>query len=309
MIDLSKHPSIQWRKAYIPKKSGGKRELIIPGDELKAVQEDILDELYHTEDIEVSYFASGFVPYRNTIHGAKLHDKLSPYIINFDLRNFFPSFDVRKTEEKLLNSSLGAAKTEYIMRYCTYTENGNVQFPQGSPASPYLTNIGMLEFDLKAQSMAIANKFTYSRYADDMTFSMFADSQDSKGFCYNFIYKVRTLVNNYGLELNNKKTRICAINSPKAARRVTGVVIRKDGKGYNAPRELRHEARCLCHILWKKLQEGENHQDLWPMYRKMKGIIAYSDYLRSWSEQDVATADPCIDENKYAFIEGVFNAK
>lgn len=65
MIDLSKHPSIQWRKAYIPKKSGGKRELIIPGDDLKAVQEDILDELYHTEDIEVSYFASGFVPYRN----------------------------------------------------------------------------------------------------------------------------------------------------------------------------------------------------------------------------------------------------
>ena len=143
MIDLSVHPKVEWRKAKIPKKSGGFRELIIPGDELKAVQKNILEELYVTENLDVTSFASGFIPYRNTIYGAMKHAKDADYIIELDVHDFFPTFDVEKVRPYLMESGLGAAKVDYIMKYCVYEARGNRQFPQGAPTSPYLTNIGI----------------------------------------------------------------------------------------------------------------------------------------------------------------------
>ena len=45
LYDLKKVPRT-WRIAHIPKKSGGKRKLTIPNDELKELQGDILQYLY-----------------------------------------------------------------------------------------------------------------------------------------------------------------------------------------------------------------------------------------------------------------------
>lgn len=310
MIDLSVHPKVEWRKARIPKKSGGFRELIIPGDELKAVQKSILEELYVTEGLGVTSFASGFVPYRNTIYGAMKHAKDADYIIEMDVHNFFPSFNVDKVRPYLNNSGLGMAKVDYIMKYCVYEENGKKQFPQGAPTSPYLTNIGMKETDLKLDALAANTGLTYSRYADDLTFATTDHiiSRTADSF-YPFIKKVECLLDyEQDLQLSRKKTRVIFKNSPRVPRRITGVVVRKDGLGYNAPKKVRHKARCLCHILWKKLQDKEDIKDLWPMYREMKGLICYCDYLRSYSDGDAATADPVINPLKFNFIEEHFNA-
>ena len=310
MIDLSVHPKVEWRKAKIPKKSGGFRELIIPGDELKAVQKNILEELYVTENLDVTSFAAGFIPYRNTIYGAMKHAKDADYIIELDVHDFFPTFDVEKVRPYLMESGLGVAKVDYIMKYCVYEERGNRQFPQGAPTSPYLTNIGMKLTDLKLNSLAASEGLTYSRYADDLTFATTEHTEGRRSNTFfPFIKKVEHLLaHEQRLYLSPKKTRVIFKNSPRVPRRITGVVLRKDGLGYNAPKRVRHKARCLCHILWKKLQDKEDIKDLWPMYREMKGLICYCDYLRSFSDGDASTADPVINPLKFNFIEERFNA-
>ena len=92
MINLSFNPEISWRAAAIPKKDGRLRYLLIPGDELKQAQRDILDELYRNKNLKVHPCATGFVPFRNTITGVLKHDRDTPLIVQLDIHNFFSDF-------------------------------------------------------------------------------------------------------------------------------------------------------------------------------------------------------------------------
>ena len=50
--------------------------------------------------------------------------------------------------------------------------------PQGSPASPALTNAACLRLDRRLSQFAEKNNWRYTRYADDLTFSI--SKSDSK---------------------------------------------------------------------------------------------------------------------------------
>ena len=56
-----------------------------------------------------------------------------------------------------------------------YLATGPRTLPQGSPASPALTNALCLRLDRRLSQYAINNKWRYTRYADDLTFSRLDD--------------------------------------------------------------------------------------------------------------------------------------
>lgn len=321
MFDLRVNPPSTWRVASIPKKDGTLRHLLIPNDELKAVQRNILRELEKNKAIKISSHAVGFIKYKNTTTGAMMHKKDSDVIIQIDIKDFFPSFPIGLVENNLRYARLSELDIDYIMKHSVFHGKKRKQLPQGAPTSPFLTNIGMYHIDIKLAGIAKRLGYTYSRYADDMCFASIPVEQlvnDPYGYYKReterrienrkAIIKLTSMVlDKYAkLKISWKKLQVSFKNSPRVPRRVTGVTIRKDGMGYNAPKKLRKEARGLTHILWKRLQEGESPKVLKQEYRKLIGLISYCDYIRSKSEEGYNGADPIIPVEKYNYIRKAF---
>lgn len=176
LYDLKTVPRT-WRTAQIPKKSGGMRTLTIPNDDLKVVQSDILQYLYTLvgqRKLKVSAVAHGFVPYHDTMTAVMQHDRESEIFLCCDMEKAFDNLLPMFPLAKLLDAGVPAEYANEIIDVCTY--NGSL--PQGGPASPYLLNIAMYDADCMIASYAKKHGFHYTRYADDLIFSIRgADSQ------------------------------------------------------------------------------------------------------------------------------------
>lgn len=302
-------PPLDWRTAVIPKKSGGIRKLRIPNDELKRVQRDILNYLYTVKELRPSGFAHGFVPFRNTCTGAMRHDRKAEVILCMDVQDFFDNFPVEPVRQALLNAHIGRVLTDKIITACTCDGS----FPQGGPCSPYLTNIGMKEVDLLISAYAANNGFNYSRYADDIALSRDPHTTvpEKRNYKHIFFGVEKILKERLGLHLKHKKDHTIWLHSKKAPRRITGVVIRKDGTGYNAPMKMRKLCRAMLHRLYQRISDrnGVVLDSDWVDWRKVLGYVQYFDRIRAYSEPESATADPKIPENQFNYLAARFGMK
>lgn len=162
----------------IPKKNGGYRYISAPSRELRTVQQwikvNILDKIKHGGHL-TSYQAG-----KSILDNAKQHVG-HELIVKFDLKNFFESI----TQDRVYgifkflgyNSSLSIE----LARACCidvpqrigrkYTRNSYACLPQGSAASPGLSNIAAAMLDLRLIRYANKRNLNYTRYADDITFS------------------------------------------------------------------------------------------------------------------------------------------
>ena len=83
-----KRNSSHYKTFYIPKKSGGQREISAPTHILKSLQtymNRILQAFY-----EAPEYVTGFVPSKSIVDNAERHIGMR-YIFNSDLKDFFPS--------------------------------------------------------------------------------------------------------------------------------------------------------------------------------------------------------------------------
>ena len=179
LYDLKNTPRT-WRIAYIPKKSGGRRKLTIPNDDLKDLQSDILQYLYELvrqKRLQVSAVAHGFVPYHSCLTSVLKHDRTSDIFIGADMEKAFDTLQPAYPLAKLLDAGVRPEYAKEIIDACTY-ENS---LPQGGPASPFLLNIAMFDADCQIAAYAKKHGFQYTRYADDLVFSIRdADSEALK---------------------------------------------------------------------------------------------------------------------------------
>ncbi|OYW89123.1 MAG: hypothetical protein B7Z23_12180 [Pseudomonadales bacterium 32-61-5] len=117
--------------------------------------------------------------------------------------------------------------------------------PQGAPTSPMLANLVMRDFDAKATEIARSYGMTYTRYADDLSFS--TRGAFSKAECSRLVSKIYRLMGRVGLSPNVTKTRI----SPPGARKIVlGLLV--DGPAPRLSREFRALMRLHLHYLQKK---------------------------------------------------------
>jgi len=174
-------------KFYIPKKSGGLREINAPQPplmtalrNLKTILETQMFALYHTS-------AFAYVHGRSTIDSVKRHQRNeSHWFLKTDFSDFFGS----TTPEFLMNMlsmifpfseivalQRGRNALEKALDLCFL--NGGL--PQGTPISPMLTNLMMIPVDHRISNCLRdykGNRYVYTRYADDCLFS------SRKGFDY-----------------------------------------------------------------------------------------------------------------------------
>lgn len=195
----------------ISKKSGGFREIEAPLDKLKTIQRWIKDNIL--DSFKVSEFAKGFVKNRSIYDNALPHVN-KELVINLDLKDFFPTITYSDVFKIFKYIGYTTEVSHLLTQLCT---NGKNKLPQGSPASPALSNLVCLKLDKRLSKLAEKNNFTYTRYADDITFSGAKVIKYSLPMIYKIIVEENFIV-------NEKKTRL---HYNFQRQEVTGLIVNK----------------------------------------------------------------------------------
>jgi RNA-directed DNA polymerase len=223
-----------YRRFSIPKKSDGVRAINAPNDLLKLIQRYIHIALNLFFDPHPS--AHGFIEGKSIVSNAKSHVS-KKYVLNIDLRDFFPSINIETIKKFLLEEPFYL--TDYmatvISELCTYKK----VLPQGAPTSPIITNIVGFPLDIQLQKFSDEKGLTYSRYVDDITFS-------SDEYVYDpfLINEINDLINQQGFSLNWKKFRL---QKYYHRQEVTGVIVNEK---LNNNRQFIRKVRAMLHN-WK----------------------------------------------------------
>jgi RNA-directed DNA polymerase len=201
-----------YRTAFIKKRSGGERKLSIPEPATKKLQRTILRRLL--KKLRVHPSCIGFESGKSIVHNALPHVGRA-VVLKFDIVDFFPRTTAARLDRYFRMIGWNAEAAAILTKICTH-ENG---LPQGAPTSPRLSNLVNFGLDHAFQKIAERRKGTYTRYADDITFSFPKDyPKKMRGVCQ----LVKQLVNKHGYELQKKKSHTLRRHQRQV---VTGLVV------------------------------------------------------------------------------------
>ncbi|WP_168189954.1 retron St85 family RNA-directed DNA polymerase [Brevundimonas sp. SGAir0440] len=276
----------RYKVYYIDKRSGGKREIAHPARELKLLQRAFLDAVL--EDLPVHVSATAYIKGKSLKDNALPHVGAGP-ILKMDFRDFFPSIRAKDwiayAREHRVFSNDHDAELSALLLFRRPKGESVLRLSVGAPTSPALSNILMYNFD-QAVWASVGERFvTYTRYADDMTFSA-----ARTGFLQGVQTRVSAIIREMSypkLELNHQKTRFV---TEKYHRDVTGLTLSLDNRvtiGQLRKRNIRaglHQAK-LGQLSREELQTLSGHiafaADIEPEYiGKMKE--RYGEDLLDW---------------------------
>ena len=127
--------------------------------------------------------------------------------------------------------------------------------PQGAATSPKLSNLVLFNFDLKVQQLAKDSGLTYTRYADDLTFSAFKDF--SRERASTFIGLVYNEMRAIGLRPHPTKTRVVP---PRARKVVLGLCVNDTCP--RLTREFKSELKTNIHYICRySLKRQADHKE------------------------------------------------
>jgi hypothetical protein len=131
--------------------------------------------------------------------------------------------------------------------------------PQGAPTSPALTNALCLRLDQRLAGLAKRLGWRYTRYADDLTFSLPAGHAGPPQLGA-LIGLVRRIVEDEGFHIHPDKTRVARSGGRQT---VTGLVVNGE-RGPRVARKRRRQLRAAIHNLkhGKPLRDGETPASL-----------------------------------------------
>ena len=197
-----------YRNFKIPKRLGGSREISTPSPVLLAAQRWVLSEILSKTETHDSCY--GFVTGRSIVENARQH--LNKHtLLKIDLKDFFPSISQKNVMKIFLGYGYPISVAYFLTRICCL----NRKLPQGAATSPALSNLASARLDLGMNEYAKAKNLTYTRYADDLSFS--GDEIGSTE-----ISQIKYIVSQQGFTTNDQKTRLL---SGKKQKIVTGVSI------------------------------------------------------------------------------------
>ena len=163
-----KRPENLYKTFCVPKKKGGNRIISAPNIKLKKIQSKLAYVLQLIYEPKVCAF--GFVKKRNIVDNAKRHTKKQE-ILNIDLKDFFTQFHFGRVRGMLMAKPYNLGKEAATTIAQIACHNGIL--PQGAPTSPILTNMLCVPLDNSLMLFAKKHGLTYTRYADDLTFSSY----------------------------------------------------------------------------------------------------------------------------------------
>lgn len=261
----------------VPKRSGGKRELAAPHEDLARCQSWILENIL--SKVPLHEAAHGFAPKHSTLTNAKPHVGRQ-VVVNCDLKDFFPSIGFARVRGLFHSLGYSPAAATILALLCTEAPRRRVQFegvtyhvatgsralPQGACTSPAISNLVARHLDGRLSKIAQKLGWNYTRYADDLTFSASGEAAQKTGY---LLARIRHIAEDEGFSVNEEKTRV---QRPNVAQSVTGIVVNARP---GVPRKLVRRIRAILHRAKKEglaaqNREGREHFNAW-----LAGNIAY----------------------------------
>jgi retron-type reverse transcriptase len=230
----------------IDKATGGKRRITAPKAALKRAQRAIHQQIL--SKLAVHRAAHGFVSGRSIVTNAEPHQRAA-VVVKMDLIDFFPTVHYRRVLGVFQTLGYSYEVAQVLAGLCTHRPilpDGRFVWPgvlpQGAPTSPAITNLICARLDRRLSKLAEKSGATYTRYADDLTFSFAREPQMKLG---KLCWWVDQICQQEGFVENAKKRRVLRRGSQQ---RITGIVV---NDGLRIPREERRRFRAILHNVRK----------------------------------------------------------
>lgn len=214
------------------------RQITTPTKSLKMLQKKLAQALqecyFEIENVrgnktnKIFFNAHGFLSNRSIITNAYNH-KNKRYVLNIDLKDFFPSINFGRVYGFFLKNkyfTLSKELSSFIAQIVCFKN----KLPQGAPTSPIISNLITMNLDSSLNFLANKYKLTYTRYADDITFSTnlrefpkdIAYVDENQDWILGEVL-INLIKRNY-FEINNTKTRM---QYKTSRQEVTGLIVNK----------------------------------------------------------------------------------
>ncbi len=250
----------KYRCFQIAKRSGEPRTISAPCDSLKLLQrrlsdllQDCVDEINTARQLK-DRTAHGFKRRRSIMSNARRH-RHRRWVLNIDLEEFFPSINFGRVRGFFIKNRDFELNHDVATVLAQIACHDN-SLPQGSPCSPVISNLVAHILDMRLVKLATEAGCTYSRYADDLTFSA-----NKRGFPPEIAVPgaaegvgshvwlpgeaVQAVIESAGFKINPRKTHLMYRVSRQ---NVTGLVVNQK---INVRWEYRHNVRAMVDRLVK----------------------------------------------------------
>lgn len=250
----------------IPKKNGEMRCISAPQEPLKHVQRLLAKRLMAVQEenyLKSNAIVHGFTRKRGIITNGKSH-RNKRFVLNIDLEDFFDSFHFGRVKGYFQKNQFFMLPEEVaacIANIACY----NGKLPQGAPSSPVITNLICAILDRRLAAIAKKFRLTYTRYADDLTFStnskVFLEKKDE------LLSEVYAVIEKSGFKVNHNKTRISYRDSRQE---VTGLVVNNK---ISVKREYYKKTRSMLDHLYRGIPVEHNGVEL--TQQQIEGRLAF----------------------------------
>lgn len=287
-----------------PTRDGEKRFRVIcaPEPSLLLVQRWLARNVLIHAGSKVHTASTAYAPKSKLVEAARRHCGCK-WLIKIDIKNFFESITEVSAyrayrslgyqalvafELARLSTRLGSATSRrrrkrwtrhHSLRHIAierYVHHRMGHLPQGAPTSPMLANMAMLSLDEELSRWAHKHQLTYSRYADDLTFST-TDATFSRATATDFIKGVYATIVRFGLSPNAAKTQVVP---PRARKVVLGLLV--DGDEPRLTRNFKARLRMHLHYLTHTAVGPARHAQkrgftaVAGLRNHVEGLIAYA---------------------------------
>jgi retron-type reverse transcriptase len=248
--------AISYRELHLPKRDGKLRLIHAPDAALKTVQRAILRRVLGK--LSAHPAAMGFEPGKSIVTNARPHLG-AKLIVKLDIRDFFNSTTAPRVSAYFRAIGWSGEVAALLARLTTYKGS----LPQGAPTSPRLSNLVNYQLDVRLFARAMKLGAIYTRYADDITFSLGdrqglmrvqnpktlqagmqpVTSAHRHAIVSQLVSTARSVAGSYGYKLNTRKFRVATQHDRML---VTGIVVNEK---LNLPRDMRRRMRAAAYNL------------------------------------------------------------
>ena len=243
------HAGQRYTPLILKKKHGGTRFISAPIIGLKIIQHklnQVLQSVYPPKSV-----VHGFVHNRGVVSNAESHAR-ARYILNIDIQGFFDNITFARVRGMFMAKPYAKNKTvaTVLARICCFQG----VLPQGAPTSPVVSNMLLGRMDSELKVLARTHKCTYTRYADDISFSTFVNTfprtiahfaVEEAGGALEIGKALNDLISSNGFAINPAKSRLQHSSGRQV---VTGLTANRFP---NVPQEFVRQIRAMLYA-WSK---------------------------------------------------------
>jgi hypothetical protein len=235
-----------YRYRWLRKASGGARLIEAPKETLRAIQRRILHGIL--DHVPAHAAATGCVRGGSVIDNARRHAG-APLLLKMDLCDFFVRIPAGRVFALFRTLGYPPETAHYLTRLTTHATPAKVlrqvpqadypspeerryrqdwartfrerHLPQGAPTSPALANLCAYRLDVRLAAAARECRANYSRYVDDLAFSL---PDDDFPHARRIRAMAEEIIIQEGFSPNTRKTRLLPAGRPQ---KLTGLLVNR----------------------------------------------------------------------------------